>query len=178
MNVKNRIILRKQNERCAVRDHGRNENKMKFLIQIARDASVKVDETTTGKIEYGFLVLIGIEASDTKEIADKLIKKMLGLRIFPDENGKTNLNISQVNGELLLVSQFTLYADCRKGNRPSFINAAEPGLARELYEYCIEKCTAEGNGIPVATGIFGADMKVRFLNDGPFTIMLDSKELM
>jgi D-tyrosyl-tRNA(Tyr) deacylase len=151
---------------------------MKFLIQIAREASVEVENEITGKIDYGFLVLIGIESSDTKEIADKLIKKMIGLRIFPDENGKTNLNISQVNGELLLVSQFTLYADCRKGNRPSFINAAEPGFANDLYEYCIEKCKAEGNGMHIATGQFGADMKVRFMNDGPFTIMLDSHEIL
>ena len=129
----------------------------------------------TGSINKGYLVLIGISQEDTKEIADKMIKKMLGLRIFEDENGKTNLSLSDVEGSLLLVSQFTLYADCKKGNRPSFIKAGKPELANELYEYIIAK-TKES--VPtVETGIFGADMKVSLVNNGPFTVMLDSNEL-
>lgn len=150
---------------------------MKFLIQIAKDASVTVEHTIIGDIKYGYLVLIGIEPTDTKDIADKLIRKMLGLRIFPDENGKTNLSLSQVNGELLLVSQFTLYADCKKGNRPSFTNAAKPSYAEEMYLYCIAQCHLLYEKQHIATGKFGADMQVRFTNEGPFTIMLDSREL-
>ena len=125
--------------------------------------------------------LFGMKKEDnkelsTEEIADKLIKKLLGLRIFADENGKTNLSLKDVNGSLLLVSQFTLYADCRKGNRPSFVHAGNPEKANTLYEYIIEKCRTE---VPnVQTGSFGADMKISLLNDGPFTIILDSKELM
>ena len=144
---------------------------MKLVIQRVKHASVTVDGNVTGKIGKGFLVLIGIANSDTKEIADQYLKKLLNLRIFEDENGKTNLSLKDVNGELLLVSQFTLYADCRKGNRPSFINAGAPDMAEELYEYMIEACKKE---IPVVeTGIFGADMQVELLNDGPFTIVLD-----
>ena len=121
------------------------------------------------------MVLIGVSGEDTKEIADKMIKKLIGMRIFEDENGKTNLSLADVNGSLLLVSQFTLYADCRKGNRPSFIRAGEPGKAKELYEYIIAECK---KSVPnVAQGEFGADMKVELLNDGPFTILLDSAEL-
>ena len=127
----------------------------------------------TGKIGKGFLVFIGIADSDTKEIADQYVKKLLNLRIFEDENGKTNLSLKDVNGELLLISQFTLYADCRKGNRPSFINAGAPDMAKALYEYMIEACRKE---IPVVqTGIFGADMQVELLNDGPFTVVLDDR---
>jgi len=148
---------------------------MKFLIQIASDASVTVDGHVTGKIPFGYVVLIGVENSDTREIADKMIKKMLGLRIFKDENGKTNLSIDQVHGELLLISQFTLYADCKKGNRPSFINAGSADFAEEMYLYIIEQCRK--TGIPVSTGEFGAYMKVSFTNEGPFTVMLDSHEL-
>lgn len=148
---------------------------MKFLIQIAKNASVTVDQEVIGEIPYGFLVLIGIENNDTREIADKMIKKMLGLRIFPDENGKTNLDIHTVHGSLLLVSQFTLYADCRKGNRPSFINAGAPQYANDMYEYIIAACSAAD--IPVKTGRFGADMHITFTNEGPFTVMLDSREL-
>ena len=148
---------------------------MRFVIQRVTQASVTVDNKQIGAIEKGFLVLIGVSGEDTKEIADKMIKKLIGMRIFEDENGKTNLSLADVNGSLLLVSQFTLYADCRKGNRPSFIRAGEPGMATELYEYII----AEGKkSVPnVAQGEFGADMKVELLNDGPFTILLDSAEL-
>ncbi|MBR9936306.1 D-tyrosyl-tRNA(Tyr) deacylase [Oscillospiraceae bacterium Marseille-Q3528] len=146
---------------------------MKLVIQRVKHASVTVDGNVTGKIGKGFLVLIGIANSDTKEIADQYLKKLLNLRIFEDENGKTNLSLKDVNGELLLVSQFTLYADCRKGNRPSFINAGAPDMAEALYEYMIEACRKE---IPVVeTGIFGADMQVELLNDGPFTIVLDER---
>ena len=147
---------------------------MKFVIQKVTHASVTVDDHVIGKIGKGFLVLIGVAEDDTKEIADKLIKKLLGLRIFEDADGKTNLSLRDVDGSLLLVSQFTLYADCKKGNRPSFTKAGNPALANDLYEYIIEKCRAE---FPVETGSFGADMKVELLNDGPFTIILDSAEI-
>ena len=148
---------------------------MKFVIQRVSQASVAVNQQVTGKIDKGFLVLIGISSSDTKETADKMIRKMLGLRIFEDAEGKTNLSLAAVNGQLLLVSQFTLYADCRKGNRPSFMNAGDPDAAKELYEYIIQKCRAEN--YPVETGIFGADMKISLINDGPFTIILDSEQI-
>lgn len=148
---------------------------MKFLIQIASDASVSVDGHVTGSIPYGFLVLIGVENADTKEIADKMIKKMLGLRIFKDENGKTNLSLSQVGGNLLLVSQFTLYADCKKGNRPSFTKSGSAAYAEEMYNYIIKQC--KESGAIVQTGEFGVEMKVSFTNEGPFTVMLDSAEL-
>lgn len=149
---------------------------MKFVIQRVTHAEVEVEQEIIGSIQNGYLVLIGIAEDDTEEIADKLIKKLLGLRIFADENGKTNLSLKDVNGSLLLVSQFTLYADCRKGNRPSFVHAGNPEKANALYEYIIEKCRTE---VPnVQTGSFGADMKISLLNDGPFTIILDSKELM
>lgn len=145
---------------------------MKFVIQRVTHASVDVDGTTVGKINTGFLVLIGVGKDDTTAEADKLIKKMTGLRIFADENGKTNLSLKDVNGELLLISQFTLYADCRKGNRPSFIDAGEPKKAEEIYEYIIAECKKT---VPVVErGIFGADMKVSLCNDGPFTIILES----
>jgi D-tyrosyl-tRNA(Tyr) deacylase len=148
---------------------------MKFVIQKVTHASVTVDGNVIGSIGKGFLVLIGVAESDTTQIADRLIKKLLNLRIFEDADGKTNLSLRDVDGSLLLVSQFTLYADCRKGNRPSFIKAGNPALAEELYEYIIEQCKKE---FPVETGSFGADMKVELLNDGPFTIILDSAELM
>lgn len=149
---------------------------MKFVIQRVTHAEVEVEQEIIGSIQNGYLVLIGIAEDDNEEIADKLVKKLLGLRIFADENGKTNLSLKDVNGSLLLISQFTLYADCRKGNRPSFVNAGNPEKANELYEYIIEKCRDE---VPdVQTGSFGADMKITLLNDGPFTIILDSKELM
>ena len=148
---------------------------MKFVIQRVNHASVKVDGNVVGKIDKGYMVLIGISENDTKEIADKMIKKMIGLRIFEDENGKTNISLKDVSGELLLISQFTLYADCKKGNRPSFINAGKPDMANEMYEYIIEQCKKEIS--VVEKGIFGADMKVSLENDGPFTIVLDSNEI-
>lgn len=128
-----------------------------------------------GAIPFGYMVLIGVEDADTKEIADKMIKKMLALRIFKDQNGKTNLSLDQVDGSLLLISQFTLYADCRKGNRPSFIRSGSAAFAKEMYLYIIEKC--KDAGVNVQTGEFGAEMKVSFTNEGPFTVMLDSAEL-
>ncbi len=151
------------------------EFEMKFVIQRVTAASCTVEETVTGSIEKGFLVLIGVADSDTKEIADKMIKKLLGLRIFEDADGKTNLSLADVDGSLLLISQFTLYADCKKGNRPSFINAGKPDMANKMYEYIIAECK---KAVPVVeTGIFGAEMKIRLLNDGPFTIILDSAEI-
>ena len=148
---------------------------MKFVIQRVTSASVEVDNDIIGQINKGFCVLIGIAETDTKEIADKLIKKLLGLRIFEDEDGKTNLSLESVEGELLLISQFTLYADCKKGNRPSFTNAGNPELANGLYEYIIAQC--KNAGYTVQTGRFGAEMKVSLVNDGPFTIILDSEEI-
>lgn len=149
---------------------------MRFVIQRVTRASCTVEGKVTGKIDKGFLVLIGISADDTKEIADKMIKKLIGMRIFDDENGKTNLALSDVNGELLLISQFTLYADCKKGNRPSFTKAGGPDMANELYEYVIAQCNEQYGR--VQRGIFGADMKIELLNDGPFTVILDSAEIM
>lgn len=148
---------------------------MKFVIQRVLEASVKTDDQIIGQIEKGYLVLIGVSSTDTKETADKMMRKMIGLRIFEDENGKTNLSLADVNGSLLLVSQFTLYANCKKGNRPSFTDAGSPEHANMLYEYIIEKCK---DSVPVVeTGSFGADMKVSLINDGPFTIVLDSETL-
>ncbi len=144
---------------------------MKFVIQRVEQASVRVDEEIIGKINKGFLVLVGISNEDTKEVADKMIKKLIGMRIFSDEEGKINLDLAKVNGELLLVSQFTLYADCKKGNRPSFVNAGAPDMANELYEYFCSQCAKEG--IHVEKGVFGAHMEVSLLNDGPVTIMLE-----
>ena len=148
---------------------------MKFVIQRVTEANVKVDGKTLGEIKKGFMVLIGIADSDTKEIADKMIKKMLGMRIFDDAEGKTNLSLADVSGQLLLISQFTLYADCKKGNRPSFINAGKPDMASQMYDYIIEQC--RNAGYPTEVGQFGADMKVSLVNDGPFTIVLDSEVL-
>ena len=148
---------------------------MKFVIQRVTQASVRVDEEVIGEIGKGFMVLIGVSNEDTEETADKMIRKMTGLRIFMDENGKTNLSLADVNGELLLVSQFTLYANCKKGNRPSFIHAGEPHRAEELYLYIVQKCREAG--WKCETGSFGAEMKVALVNDGPFTIILDSEEL-
>mgnify|MGYP000491259815 FL=1 len=148
---------------------------MRFVIQRVTRASVTIEERVAGRIRDGFLVLIGVEDSDTKEIADKMIRKMLGLRIFADEQGKTNLSLADVNGQLLLVSQFTLYADCRKGNRPSFVKAGQPDMAKAMYEYVVGECRKQIS--VVETGEFGADMKVELLNDGPFTILLDSAEI-
>lgn len=145
---------------------------MKFVIQRVSHASVTVHEETIGRINQGYLVLIGVGKEDTREDADRLVRKMIGLRIFSDENGKINKSLKDVNGELLLVSQFTLYADCRHGNRPGFTEAAGPDMANELYEYIIESCKKEV--AVVERGEFGADMKVELLNDGPFTILLES----
>lgn len=148
---------------------------MKFVIQRVKEASVTIEGEVKGAINQGFLVLIGVSKEDTTEIADKMIRKMLGLRIFEDANGKTNLSLDDVDGELLLISQFTLYADCKHGNRPSFTDAGLPGPANEMYEYIVASCRKTGK--KVETGVFGADMKVSLLNDGPFTIVLDSKEI-
>ena len=148
---------------------------MRFVIQRVTEASVTIDGEISGKIGKGYLVLIGVADTDTKEIADKMIRKMIGLRIFEDEQGKTNLSLADVDGGLLLVSQFTLYANCKRGNRPSFIEAGKPDIANEMYEYIIEKCRESVD--EVQTGEFGADMKVQLLNDGPFTILLDSDQL-
>ena len=162
-------------QRASVSVYSQKGLDMKFVIQRVSHASVAADQEVIGEIGTGFLVLIGVSETDTEETADKLIRKMIGLRIFPDENGKTNLALGDVGGELLLVSQFTLYANCKKGNRPSFIHAGNPKLAEELYEYIIAECKKK---LPVVeSGRFGADMKVELLNDGPFTIILDSEEL-
>ena len=148
---------------------------MKFVIQRVTEADVSVDGAVIGKIGKGFMVLIGVGQEDTKEIADKMVKKMVGLRIFEDENGKTNLSLADVGGEMLLISQFTLYANCKKGFRPSFIEAGAPDMANEMYEYIISECR---KSVPVVEkGSFGADMKVSLVNDGPFTIVLDSEKL-
>lgn len=149
---------------------------MKFVIQRVTHAEVIVDDREIGAIKKGFLVLIGIAEEDNETIADKMVKKLIGLRIFEDADGKTNLALKDVGGSLLLISQFTLYADCKKGNRPSFIRAGKPDAANQLYEYIIAKCKEEIDC--VQTGSFGADMKVSLLNDGPFTIVLDSTEIM
>ena len=148
---------------------------MRLVIQRVLHAEVQVDGNTIGKIGKGLLVFVGAGQDDTKEIADKYLRKLLGLRIFEDENGKTNLSLKDVNGALLIVSQFTLYANCKKGNRPSFIEAGEPHMAEALYEYMIEEAK---KSVPIVEhGEFGADMKVSLLNDGPFTIILDEKIL-
>lgn len=145
---------------------------MKFLIQRVTKAQVDIDGVTVGKIDgRGYMILIGVGEDDTREVADRLIRKMLALRIFADENGKTNLSIKDVGGSLLLISQFTLYANCNKGNRPTFNGAGYPALANELYEYIVGECKKEI--AVVETGRFGADMQVSLVNDGPFTIMLE-----
>lgn len=144
---------------------------MKLVIQRVKEASVEVDKKIVGSIKNGFLVLLGVTHGDTKQEADYLVKKLCNLRVFSDENDKMNLGLKDVNGELLIISQFTLYADCAKGNRPSFSEAARPEMANELYEYFCEKC--KENEIKVEKGIFGADMKVSLLNDGPVTIIIE-----
>ena len=145
---------------------------MKFVIQRVTEASCTVDGNVTGAIQKGFLVLIGIADTDTTAIADKMIKKLLGLRIFEDADGKTNLSLADVGGSLLLISQFTLYADCSEGNRPSFFRAGAPDLANRLYEHVVERCRMYVD--KVEHGEFGAYMQVELLNDGPFTLVLDS----
>ena len=161
---------------------------MKFIIQRVTSASVEVEGEIIGSIDNGFFVLIGVREDDTEEIADKMIKKLLGLRIFSDEEGKTNLSLESVRGSLLLVSQFTLYADCKKGNRPSFVKAGNPEHAEKVYDYIVDKCSKwadelnkniapDAEKIKVETGCFGADMNCSIQNSGPFTIDLDSDEL-
>ena len=148
---------------------------MRFVIQRVTHASVPVDGKKQAEIDRGFLVLIGICQTDSLSLADKMVHKLIGMRIFQDQEGKTNLSLRDVDGKLLLVSQFTLYADCRKGNRPSFTRAAGSESAEAIYEYIIAQCKKSIPG--VEKGIFGADMKVELLNDGPFTIVLDSEDL-
>ena len=144
---------------------------MKIVVQRVKEAKVEVDNEIVGKIEKGFLVLIGITHTDTKENAEYLVKKLCNLRVFADEEGKMNKSIKDVGGKLLLISQFTLYANCSQGNRPSFIDAAKPEQAKELYEYFCEECRKKD--IEVEKGIFGADMQVSLLNDGPVTIIIE-----
>ena len=146
---------------------------MKFIVQRVNKSQVEVEEKVVGKIDKGFMVLIGITHNDTKEIADFLVRKLINLRVFEDENGKMNLSLKDIQGSLLLISQFTLYADCTSGNRPSFTNAAKPEFANELYEYIIEECKKQISN--VQTGIFGADMQVSLVNDGPVTIILEKE---
>ncbi len=149
---------------------------MKIVLQRVTEAKVEVDGEVKGQIGKGYLLLVGVVAEDTAEIADKMIEKISRLRIFQDSEGKTNLGISEVDGEVLVISQFTLCADCRKGNRPSFTGAGNPAMAGELYEYMVEK--SKGLFKRVQKGVFGADMKVSLVNDGPFTLVLDSKEIL
>ncbi|MCQ2490852.1 MAG: D-aminoacyl-tRNA deacylase [Ruminococcus sp.] len=144
---------------------------MRIVLQRVASASVTVDGEVTGRIGRGYLVLLGVGQDDTEEDCRRLADKMINLRIFPDENDKINLSLSDVGGELLVVSQFTLYADCRKGNRPNFIQAGKPDEAERLYSYFAEYCRSKGKH--VETGIFGADMKVELVNDGPFTLVLE-----
>ena len=148
---------------------------MKFVIQRVKQASVKVEGSVIGEIEKGYLVLIGVSDKDTEAVADKMIKKMIGLRIFEDAEGKTNLSLADVGGSLLLVSQFTLYANCKKGNRPRFIEAGAPDKANQLFEYIIEE--SKKSVSVVQTGRYGAELEVSLINDGPFTILLDSEML-
>ena len=148
---------------------------MRAVVQRVTQASVTVDGELLGRIGKGFMILLGVADGDTVQVAEKMADKICRLRIFEDENGKTNLSLADVEGELLIISQFTLYADCKKGNRPSFVKAGSPQHANELYEYIIDACKKE---VPVVkTGVFGAEMEVALINDGPFTIILDSKDL-
>lgn len=144
---------------------------MKLVIQRSKEAKVEIEGKINGEIKQGYVVLVGAGHEDTKETVDYLVKKLINLRVFTDENDKMNLSIQDIGGELLIISQFTLYADCKKGNRPSFVNAAEPSKAEELYEYFIQEC--KKTGINVQTGIFGAHMKVSLCNDGPVTIIME-----
>lgn len=148
---------------------------MRFVIQRVKEANVKIDEKVIGEIKTGFLILIGVAENDTEEIADKMVRKTSNMRIFADKNGKTNLGLNDIDGELLLVSQFTLYADCKRGNRPGFTEAGNPEKAERMYEYIVAEFAKRFN--KVETGQFGADMQVSLTNDGPFTIILDSETL-
>lgn len=147
---------------------------MRVVIQRVKNASVEIDNKVNGKINTGFLVLLGIASTDTKQDVDYLVKKVVNLRVFSDENDKMNLALKDINGELLIISQFTLYGNCKDGNRPSFIEAAKPDVAIPLYEYFVEECRKQIS--VVETGVFGADMKVSLLNDGPVTIIIESKK--
>ena len=149
---------------------------MRAVLQVVDRAEVTVDDRPIGAIKKGFLILLGVEDEDTEELTDKMMDKICKLRIFEDENGKTNLSLADVGGEILMVSQFTLYADCRKGNRPSFVKAGAPDYANKLYEHACERCRQ--NGFKVEQGEFGAYMKISLINDGPFTLMLDSATLL
>ena len=148
---------------------------MKAVIQRVKNASVEVEGKIVGEIGQGLLVFLGVGQEDNEKVAGKIVDKISGMRIFEDQDGKTNLSSADIEAEILVISQFTLYANCRKGNRPSFIEAAPPDLANELYEYTVSLLREKFK--KTETGIFGADMKVSLLNDGPFTIVLDSKEL-
>lgn len=148
---------------------------MRLVVQRVKEATCIIDNEVKSSINQGYMVLLGVSNDDNKEIADKMIRKLLNLRIFEDENGKTNLSIDKIDGEIMIISQFTLYANCKKGNRPSFIEAGSPDMANELYEYVIDRISNEG--INVASGEFGADMKISLINDGPFTICFDSDDL-
>ena len=148
---------------------------MRFLVQRVKRAEVKVDGNSVGKIGEGFLVFVGISVNDTEEIADKMTDKLIRLRIFKDDEDKVNLSISDVGGEFLVISQFTLYADMRRGNRPSFTNAGAPDMANSLYEHILKRLSEAG--FDPKHGIFGADMKVELFNDGPFTVIMDSDEI-
>ncbi len=148
---------------------------MRFVLQRVLDARVDVDGKTVGKIGKGYLLLAGVSGDDNFEIADKMIEKVARLRLFEDAEGKTNLSSEQVSAEILVISQFTLYADCRKGNRPSFTEAGAPQMANEIYEHIVSRCRELFS--KTQTGIFGAEMKVSLTNDGPFTVILDSKEI-
>ena len=149
---------------------------MRAVLQVVDRAEVTVDDRPVGAIKKGFLILLGVEDEDTEELTDKMMDKICKLRIFEDETGKTNLSLADVGGEILMVSQFTLYADCRKGNRPSFVKAGAPDYANKLYEHACERCRQ--NGFKVEQGEFGAYMKISLVNDGPFTLMLDSATLL
>ncbi len=143
---------------------------MRLIVQRVKNAKVEVDNKIVGQINGGYMVLVGVGSNDTEKEADYLAKKLINLRVFEDENGKMNLGLKDVNGELLLISQFTLYADCSGGNRPSFINAAKPDKANELYEYFCKKCA---ESVHVQKGVFGAHMEVTLQNSGPVTILLE-----
>ena len=148
---------------------------MRFVIQRVKNAKVEIDGVVHGKIDGGFLVLVGVTQTDDEKIADAMVNKLVNMRIFEDENGKMNKALKDVGGKLLIISQFTLYANCVHGNRPDFLSASKPDHSKPLYEYVVEKCRE--CGIEVETGEFGADMKVSLLNDGPVTIILDSNDL-
>lgn len=148
---------------------------MRIVLQNALSATVTIDKSICAAIENGYVLLLGIGQCDTREIADKMVGKIINLRLFKDDKGKTNLSIGDIGGSVLIVSQFTLYADCRKGNRPGFTDAAPPQKAKELYNYFLDKCKSDF--AHVEHGEFGADMKLELINDGPFTLMLDSETL-